>query len=264
MTDERSNLNVGRIVVAAGLALFIIFCAAGAFAEDDVTPHLNTMTYKSNSLSAEGSYREAIEAYDSLIAEGYESGNLYYNLGNSYFKAGYLGEAILYYERARRLIPRDGDLYSNYNYARSLVKGNIYETREIWFLRFIYRMFGEFTINEITLLLSIVYLLIIAVLLAGVIFKLRRQVLITVSLLALISFLCLLSLSKDIDRYGKEAIVMAESAKAKFEPFNRATTHFTLYEGMKVRKIQKKDGWLKVERPDGKVGWIESAALEII
>lgn len=247
-----------------GCAVFIIFCAVGVFAEDDVAAHLNSMFYKANSLYAEGSYREAIGAYDDIIAKGYEGGNLYYNLGNSYFKAGYLGEAVLYYERARRLIPRDGDLYSNYSHARSLVKGNIYEPREMWLFRFIYRMFEEFTVNEMTILLSIIYLLIVTALLIGILFKPRRQVLITVSILGLISALCLLSLVKDIDRYGKEAIVMAESAKVKFEPFDRATTHFTLYEGMKVRTIQKKDGWLKVERPDGKVGWVEDPALEII
>ncbi|MEE8359861.1 MAG: tetratricopeptide repeat protein [Candidatus Omnitrophota bacterium] len=264
MTNKRSYLNISRIVVMVGFAVFIIFCAVGAFAEDDIAARLNSMFYKANSLYAEGSYREAIEAYDNTIAKGYESGNLYYNLGNSYFKAGYLGEAVLYYERALRLIPRDGDLRSNYSHTRSLVKGNIYEPREIWFFRFIYRMFEEFTVNEITILLSIIYLLIIAALLIGILLKLRRQALITISVLGLISVLCLLSLIKDIDRYGKEAIVMAESAEAKFEPFDRATTHFILYEGMKVRNIQKKDGWLKVERPDGKVGWVEDPALEII
>ncbi|MFH1752896.1 MAG: tetratricopeptide repeat protein [Candidatus Omnitrophota bacterium] len=242
--------------------LFVFFCLWSVSAETDID--LNRIFYKANELYASGEYTQAIEEYKRILEEGHESGSLYYNLGNSYFKAGYLGEAILYYERARRLMPRDGDLLSNYSHASSLVKGNIYEPRERWFLRFIYKVFEEFTINEITILLSVIYLLITAALLAAALFNIRRQAVIAVSILAVVAVIGLLELSKDMDRLGKEAVMIPESAEAKFEPFERATTHFTLYEGMKVRMIQKKDGWRKIERPDGKVGWVEGASLEII
>jgi tetratricopeptide (TPR) repeat protein len=220
--------------------------------------------YKANDLYAEGRYDEAIEEYKGLLERGHESGNLYYNLGNSYFKTGRLGEAILYYERSMRLMPRDGDLESNYRHARSLVKGNIYTPSGAWLLKFVYNMFDQFTVNELTVLLSIIYGMIIVVLLIGVFFKVKRQVVITISVLTVIFGLALLSLSNKISLLDKEAIVTTESAEVKFEPFERATTHFTLYEGMRVKKILRKDGWFKIERLDGKIGWIKNTALEII
>ncbi len=55
-----------------------------------------------------------------------------------------------------------------------------------------------------------------------------------------------------------------ELSTEEFEPFKRATTHFTIYEGMKVETILEKDDWKKIRRIDGKMGWVESAALEAI
>ena len=64
-------------------------------------------------------YDKAAAAYEEVLRGGKESGALYYNLGNSYFKKGSLGKAVLNYERARRLVPRDGDLNFNLEYARA-------------------------------------------------------------------------------------------------------------------------------------------------
>jgi len=66
-----------------------------------------------------GNYPSAINQYADIISNGKESGQLYYNLGNSYFKNGQLGKAVLNYERALLLIPRDSDLNFNYDYAQA-------------------------------------------------------------------------------------------------------------------------------------------------
>ncbi len=60
----------------------------------------------------------------------------------------------------------------------------------------------------------------------------------------------------------KEAIVISESPEARFEPFEKATAYFTLYEGMKVYIVESKKGWRKVERFDGKAGWIRDKEVE--
>ena len=67
-------------------------------------------------------YRKAIEQYEMIIKDGQESGQIYYNLANSYFKNGDYGKAVLNYERAKRLMPRDSDVDYNYNYVLNLVK----------------------------------------------------------------------------------------------------------------------------------------------
>ena len=62
---------------------------------------------------------------------------------------------------------------------------------------------------------------------------------------------------------GKEAVIIAEKTDAKFEPFDTATTHFTLYEGMKVYVVSLKDPWCRIERSDKKTGWVKTSDLEI-
>src|SRR3989344_6976224 len=70
-----------------------------------------------NELYKKGSYAGAAKVYEAVRAGGYHSGALNFNLGNTYFKLGQLGKAILNYERARRILPRDADVLSNYRYA---------------------------------------------------------------------------------------------------------------------------------------------------
>jgi len=69
----------------------------------------------------DGRYESAIERYRTILDGGRESGALYYNFGNSYFKKGNLGKAVLNYERAKRFIPRDSDLNFNDTYVQSQI-----------------------------------------------------------------------------------------------------------------------------------------------
>jgi tetratricopeptide (TPR) repeat protein len=78
---------------------------------------LQSQFYQANDFYEKGQFQSAVDSYQKLLESGYESGNLYYNLGNAYFKLGNKGQAILYYEKARRLIPSDADLKANLAYA---------------------------------------------------------------------------------------------------------------------------------------------------
>ena len=60
----------------------------------------------------------------------------------------------------------------------------------------------------------------------------------------------------------KEAVIVSENAAVRFEPLDNATTYFRLHEGMKVYILESKKGWRKVERPDGKAGWIRDREVE--
>ena len=241
------------------IAIAYFSCIFVAFAESP-----EQLFYKANSLYGEGKYAEAIAEYDKVLQNGYESGNLYYNLGNAYMKAGDLGKAMLNYERARRIMPRDSDLESNYKFARSLAENNISEPDRIWYARFAEGVFGQYAVDEIAILLSIIYLFIIIALIAGIYTGMNRNVWIALSILVMVFSLASVSFAQKAKLVGREAVITADSTEAKFEPFDRATTHFTLYEGATVLLIQSKGEWQKVERADGKAGWVKSEAIEPI
>ena len=96
------------------LALFgVIAFPAGAR-----TPRrIGEVFTRANRAYEQGDYQKAAGLYRRMLEEGYESGNLYYNLGNCYYKLKQKGRAILYYEKARRLIPGDADLQTNLTYV---------------------------------------------------------------------------------------------------------------------------------------------------
>lgn len=256
-------MRIGSLVFIVLIVLSVIRVSS-VFAEPGIDGDPNRLFYRGNDLYAEGKYSEAIEEYSRIVEEGYENGGLYYNLGNSYFKIGDIGRAILNYERAKRLIPRDADLESNYRHARSLVEGQTYTPNYNFVMRFIRNMFSQFTINEITLLLSIIFVIVTVILIAAVYIGPKRNLIITIAILGLVFVVGVIALNQKSGAIGKESVVVTESTEAKFEPFDRATTHFTLYEGMKVNKIIDKEDWYKIKRLDGKAGWIKKTSLEVI
>ena len=97
----------------AGAALLVLLAAAPARAADDFA--------RANQDYAGQRYEEAISRYEALLADGVRHANLYYNLGNAYFRAGHLGRAILSFERALRLAPDAEDARYNLQVARAAV-----------------------------------------------------------------------------------------------------------------------------------------------
>jgi tetratricopeptide (TPR) repeat protein len=81
--------------------------AAGPSAFDEANQHFKA-----------GDFALAATAYEKLLATGGPRASVFYNLGNSYHRLGQYGPAILAYERARLLTPRDPDLLANLALAR--------------------------------------------------------------------------------------------------------------------------------------------------
>ncbi|MBU1038451.1 MAG: tetratricopeptide repeat protein, partial [Candidatus Omnitrophica bacterium] len=109
-----------RAILLISAALVIFSGTASAVEEKKSDP--NQLFYTANHSYESRDYVKAMEGYVAILESGLESGNLYYNIGNGYLKMGRLGQAILCYERAKRLIPHDSDLRANLTYARSLAE----------------------------------------------------------------------------------------------------------------------------------------------
>lgn len=242
--------------------ILICLCANVSIVCAQKAPDASFIFYKAVELYEEGKYQEAINQYKVLEDAGNVSGALYYNIANAYVKAGQLGKAILYYERARRLIPRDPDVRANYQYARTLLPHTIPQEKKSLFERFNDFFFQYLTVNEQTVVWTFVYCLLILLLIVHRIVRLKKRYFI--SLLVILS-VCLLvtsiSLANKIQMISRQAVITTNSEEAKFAPFERATTHFTVYEGMKLSIVQQKDAWTKIERMDGNSGWVPSSAL---
>jgi tetratricopeptide (TPR) repeat protein len=251
-------------VRTVGLFLWLALVLSGAGSSRAQTTEVRSVEQvfgQANAAYKEGRYDAAIEDDKKIIATGFESGNLYYNLGNSYFKKGEMGQAVLNYERALGLIPHDSDARSNYGYVLSSMGlspalfGNRFE-------RLAQRLFEGLAMDALTVFLSVSYILIVLVLIGFLYipgFKKTGRIILVV--LAVLLVLSAVSLNRRIRLFRHGAIVITKEAKAQFEPVEGATTYFKLAEGQKVETIEESGNWFKVRRPDGKTGWVDKSAL---
>lgn len=243
------------------LVISLVIFEEGAFSRQKFSPEF--IFYKANQLYKQQKFEEAIREYQKILDKGYESGNLYYNLGNCYYRKGDLPRAILYYEKAKVFIPEDPDLEANYKYVLSLLPKS-YEPPPPGILKsLLQKIFGGFTLQGLFIFLSIIQSLFFLLLLLRLFFKPLKTY--SLSLLLLLVFIFfsgsgyLFFWVKNLD---KKAVVVKEKVEAKFAPYKEATTHFFLLGGEKVIILSQEGDWLKIKRLDGKIGWLKKGSLE--
>jgi tetratricopeptide (TPR) repeat protein len=233
---------------------------------EDVSSDPKYIFAKGNALYERRDYEKALEEYNKIIDQGIASGPIYYNMANSYFKLGKIGYAILYYKKALRLSPADSELKSNLGYAQSLTEDSGLQAQAankfVWVVKI---PFKEFTLNGVGRILAALYLVIVALLVGGIVnhtFK-RRATLIFYPLLILF----ILALAGFSVRYYEEealtrGVVVAKESECKYEPIDKSTTYFTLKNGQEVQILKSRNGWSRIKRLDGKLGWIRSDTVE--
>ncbi len=208
-------------------------------------------------------YKKAIELYEGIIQSGWMSGPIYYNLGNSYFKDKQLGKAILNYERARQLMPRDADLIANNKYAVSQIPNYSLPMQSV-FQRIFDRYLNFMTVDEMTWVVFYCFLITGVIFCLGLFLRWSLKVrLWLVTLNCCLLFVHTFFLGIQLTHAQNDAVII-EKTSAKFEPIDDATTYFDLTEGWKVQILKKETGWVKVKRLDRKIGWVKTEAVESI
>jgi tetratricopeptide (TPR) repeat protein len=224
---------------------------------------------QANGLYQQGKPAEARDLYEGLRQNGLESGELYYNLGNAYYKAGDLGRAILNYERALRLLPTDDDVRHNLELANLRITDRIEPVPRLFVWEYWDAVKNSFSLRSATWLAYAAYLLLLAFIAATVLsrtYRLRKVAFIAslaagvilVALLAL--FFAKLSQGSRTD----EGVVVASLTTVKNSPDSRSSDAFVLHAGVKVWILDTVSEWKKIRLADGKVGWMETAAVEVI
>ena len=233
----------------------------------DEVLHPNTIFFEANHFYKTEQYAQAIEAYEELVTAGIASGHLFYNLGNAYIKTGIIGKAILNYERALQRLPRDADVKSNLEYARSLVEGETITEKHNWLFSRAFFLVHYLNLDELTVVVSLLYISLMAFLILSILFRsLRRAANYGIAIFGiflLFSASCF-ALRLHKTQFERRAVITSESVEARFEPSNAATSHFTLYEGMVIKVLEPHPEWSKIERWDGKAGWLSNFAFKTL
>lgn len=216
-----------------------------------------------------GNYQQAIADYTTLLRQGV-SADVYYNLGNAYYRSDNIAKAILCYERALLLSPGDKDIRFNLQFANSKTIDKITPENEIIFVTW-YKSLINLASVDTWAHISIVCI-VFALLLALVYLFSSRVVLRKTGFfggLTLLAIFLLTTLFASQQKSALEnrcgAIVMSPSVVVKQSPVNNATDAFVLHEGTRVDITDNgMKGWKGIRLADGREGWVKSKSLELI
>jgi tetratricopeptide (TPR) repeat protein len=214
-----------------------------------------------------GNYDEAIAGYEAIIAAGVRNSDVYYNLGNAYFKQGDMGRAILNYRRAQQLDPPDADIAANLALARTQtvdklevppegVLINIVEIAEEWL-----------TLNQAALLaLGLWFLMCVAFVVAIFQPRWRRLSAGTMAILAILLLIGLMSMANRLykETQSPPAVIIAPQVDVTSGPGggDQYLVEFELHAGAEVRLLESRIGWRRITLPGNLEGWVPGEAVE--
>ena len=206
-------------------------------------------------------FESAIDQYETILAGEVEAFEVYYNLGNAYFKTNDIPRAILNYERARKLTPDDPDLLYNLELANKYTVDKFEEIPDLGVTKFFHSLVGFLSSNGWAWLSIVFFLFCLGG--AGLFYLAalpgRKKLglgIATVFLLLALMFFGLSWKAKDLTQSKREAIIFQPTVTVVAEPREASEELFVVHEGTKVKIIEEVDDWTRIRLSDGNDGWM--------
>ena len=242
--------------------LIILSFASQSFAQSNL---LN----QANSLYSKGNYADAAKIYEKVLATEGIAPELYYNLGNAYYKSNEIGRSILNYERALRLSPTFDDARYNLEIAQLKVVDNTGQNQSFFIGRFVDGFIKSISSNQwfcISIVLFILCLASTFVFIFGSNRQLRKTSFYVGVVVLAISVLTFVfsGIRKNQMVNHNEAIVLSGAVSVKGSPDKSGTELFQLHEGTKVFVKSTLGSWTEIKLANGNIGWVEQENIERI
>ena len=246
-----------------------IFVILFTFVSASVLGQNETLFNKATDAYNEGKYEEAIENYLEIVESSQHSAELYFNLGNSYYKLNQIAPSIYYYEKALLLQPKDHEILNNLSYAQNRTLDAI-ETMPETGLAKIYDDLIRFLSFDQWGYTAVFFMLLFVILYIAFYYlryATQKRIAFITSIIALI--IAIASLIFAFLQYNEfnadqPAIVFAEEVSVKSEPNERSQVVFELHEGTKLNVLEELNDWKRVKIADGQTGWLSSESIKLL
>lgn len=245
------------------LALLVLLLPQSAGAQQEIFE-------RGNQLYQEGDFPAAIEAYQAVRTAGFEGADLYYNLGNAYFKSGDLGRSILSWERALVHQPGDPDAAANLALARSLTADAVQPLAQFWLFSAFSWWVRWLPRGPLVILVGGAWLLACG----GIVTRIwstgpeARRVagwLAITGAAVVVVFGANLAVRELRIGQPDRAVILVRAVQVRSAPAeDDDLTLFEIHEGTRVRVEQRTGTWAEVVLEDGKVGWVPTDVMEVI
>lgn len=234
-------------IIGIALCVMMIGAAVGAVQHALPTGETPAAKLQQTFLEASQAYdgnrpADAAALYTQLIDQGYTSKELYFNLGNSYFKMGKIGLAVLNYRRAWQMAPRDPDIQANLRFALQSTSASTPSYKAA--TRFLFKC----SLSEWIILAVSAYWT--AAIVLGVLLIWRQHRVVLGRALAALLLLLALGLAGILNvwivRQAPEMVIVEPRQQALYAPMEGSKAHVALPEGSIVRREEDAGAWLKV------------------
>ena len=256
--SSKKNITIPA-ATAVAMLMAVVFCAAPAFSAP-----VNLWFEEANHFYSKTEYDSAVSYYDKIVSAGTASPEVYFNLGNAYFRLKKLGLARLCYEKAYRLDPTDNDIAANIKFVSSNIVDRVPEP-DRGFIETVFWQLHVLMPLRTQLWFCFALLFVISLLAASALYSTGNKRLWLMYASTLIAIILVISgISMAVKIYDAEtnayAILLEPSVDAKNEP-EGAKILFTAHEGTKFQIRKTMEGWSLVSLPNGASGWVENKYL---
>jgi len=269
---------VSRSVVPAGRRAGAAFAAAVALGLASAVGGAATARAAASTAAAERQfadanaayearrYDDAAAAYEKVLGAGLADPRVFYNLGNTQYRQGRLGLAILAWERAVRLDPADEDLRANLELARGQIRDRVGEPDLQYPIRVVKETLESIPAGTIAVVFLALYLLAAGGFGLAIVARdwFRRRLLIYAAAAMTLAALCAGTalLYRARQDSAPLAIVLVDKIDVRSGPGEENTILFTVHEGTRVDLRSRLDLWVQVGLPNGLTGWVPATSVE--
>lgn len=210
-------------------------------------------------------YEQAIIQYKQLIEEGYHDADLYFNLGNAYYKSQQVGLSILNFEKALKLKPNNNKIEHNLRLAYLQTINQVEPLPKLFFVKWWHTYLSNKTAAQWGIRAVIFIWLAIAFLIARLFIKSKLLKNTAIVLFVFALYFSFIAYQKNkFDVNNEMAIVMQNEIELKETPNSSAKTMFIINEGLKLQIIDQVDKWSQIKLEDGSTAWLKTKYLERI
>ena len=245
------------------LVFTIVLCISFTASSQEVVK----LFAEGNTFYKEGDYNRAIGLYLAIEEQGYQSDDLFFNLGNSYYKLNKVAPSIYYYEKALKINPRHEDALFNLSFAKRMTIDVIEELPKSFLQRFSENVIQKLPFDTWAIIA------VMASFLASLLFLLYHfsasskkklfffnTTILAVFILGVSVFFAFSNF--DSVQKNRIAIIFAPKTEIMNAPTDSSDEVFELHEGTKVLILDELDNWKKIKLADGKIGWIKDDDLK--
>lgn len=219
----------------------------------------------------EGNFEKAIELWQTCVEQGFQSADLYYNLGNAYFRDGRVGFAILYYESALRLNPANEDYLHNLKFVQGLTKDKVEENavEENPILSAFFKAHHALSLEtQLHIILAIVWIILLLLILRVLSANPRTKNALTGSVFPLALILGIIGFSAGYKIYVMETfhkgVVTAKTADVMSGPEDSYQTLNALSEGTIFEVMGVREGWVQIRLGEKVNGFVKTTEVGIV